>query len=553
MAKGKKSAKKTGRQGLFRQCSWCKKHLIKAGDGIKHEREYFCGQTCLSEWQTRNTIVRKELEGQKSVVQGSGITVVAIGPATIEERPQPVSRVDLVKGLTVAEFLNGRSDAEIEQLALQLGTVRTQRRMQRVYFAALGALSVLLVLFAVLNVRQTRRFNAAVKTKSVQVKTLAQRHATQIDSLKSRTVELDTSQLAVGYPGDRTTQATPFLSVLGTGRDGLELTLVVNNTVAAHKKVRASKFFFHNIRLDTGENLILLKGVDEENKIYEKKLTVYYYRDKQRRRAADFVEGTPVLLGKAIDYEKPQNFVPNDYPRGLNFTRGSETRKWAALTFDGGAHAVEAAYILDTLKNRGVLATFFLAGTFIDKFPALVHRIAAEGHVLGNHTDRHSHLTTLETDGLQNTLPQVTREFLVGQLHAVEQKYKRLGIDIPRLWRAPYGEQNRTINAWAESAGYRHIGWTMGTSWRTNLDTNDWIVHPGDRGYFSPDQVIEKITHFGVGTAYGLNGGIILMHIGTIRQGQKMYTRLGALIDTLRASGYELVTINDMTKDYTWE
>ncbi len=66
-----------------------------------------------------------------------------------------------------------------------------------------------------------------------------------------------------------------------------------------------------------------------------------------------------------------------------------------ALTFDGGSAANGTLHILDTLLSRNVKCTLFLTGDFIKRYPALVKRMIADGHELGNHSMHHPHLTNL--------------------------------------------------------------------------------------------------------------------------------------------------------------
>lgn len=60
-----------------------------------------------------------------------------------------------------------------------------------------------------------------------------------------------------------------------------------------------------------------------------------------------------------------------------------------ALTFDNGPDLVFTPLILDKLRNYGVKATFFLLGENAEEHPEVARRIAAEGHVVGNHTYNH--------------------------------------------------------------------------------------------------------------------------------------------------------------------
>jgi peptidoglycan/xylan/chitin deacetylase (PgdA/CDA1 family) len=224
------------------------------------------------------------------------------------------------------------------------------------------------------------------------------------------------------------------------------------------------------------------------------------------------------------------------------------TRPLFALTFDGGSLANIAGEILDTLASRGVRSTMFVTGEFIRRFPNAVSRIAAEGHELGNHTHRHPHLTTYAENRTQSTRPGVSRQTVISELNGAAQLLAdRTGLRFAPLWRAPYGEYNQEICRWALEAGYIHIGWRQGGSWGRNLDTNDWVPDESWSAYKTPEEVFDKIINIASNPG-GLNGGIVLMHLGTERKvrSQQVHTILGRLIDTLRGMGYEPVTVSDM-------
>src|SRR5262245_58644935 len=62
-----------------------------------------------------------------------------------------------------------------------------------------------------------------------------------------------------------------------------------------------------------------------------------------------------------------------------------------ALTFDDGPSPEFTPAILDTLGELGVRAAFFVIGASAVRAPALLRRMADEGHVIGNHTFDHDH------------------------------------------------------------------------------------------------------------------------------------------------------------------
>lgn len=59
------------------------------------------------------------------------------------------------------------------------------------------------------------------------------------------------------------------------------------------------------------------------------------------------------------------------------------------LTFDDGPEPKVTPWVLDMLDDFGAKASFFLVGENAEQHPALVKRIRAAGHAIGNHTHRH--------------------------------------------------------------------------------------------------------------------------------------------------------------------
>jgi len=69
------------------------------------------------------------------------------------------------------------------------------------------------------------------------------------------------------------------------------------------------------------------------------------------------------------------------------------------FTFDLGYEAGYTAEVLDILAANNIKGVFFLCGNYL-KETALINRMVAEGHEIGNHTDRHKDLPTLSADGI---------------------------------------------------------------------------------------------------------------------------------------------------------
>lgn len=72
--------------------------------------------------------------------------------------------------------------------------------------------------------------------------------------------------------------------------------------------------------------------------------------------------------------------------------------KYVALTFDDGPRAETTERLLRGLRERGASATFFLVGEQAAALPALVERMHAEGHQVGNHTWSHARLEHMDDE-----------------------------------------------------------------------------------------------------------------------------------------------------------
>ena len=101
-----------------------------------------------------------------------------------------------------------------------------------------------------------------------------------------------------------------------------------------------------------------------------------------------------------------------------------------ALTFDDGPNA-HTEEVLDVLKKLHVKATFFIVGKMAHRHPQTLARIAAEGHLLANHSATHQLLTSRYDEN-----PQA----LLDQLRDVDEQIEPLMKRGDKLYfRAPYG------------------------------------------------------------------------------------------------------------------
>ncbi len=211
------------------------------------------------------------------------------------------------------------------------------------------------------------------------------------------------------------------------------------------------------------------------------------------------------------------------------------------LSFDAGSSDRGANEILDALRNRSIRTTVFLTGEFISRYPAVARRVAEDGHEVGNHTFTHPHLTLFASGGGQKLRPGVTEDFLREELRRTAEAYeKTTGRKMAPIWRAPFGEENAEIRAWAASAGYAHVSWTHGTG--ESLDSLDWVSDEASPRYRSSRRVIDRLL------AAARPGGIILMHLGSERKGDPVGREVPRLLDGLAAEGYRFATATEFLR-----
>ena len=188
------------------------------------------------------------------------------------------------------------------------------------------------------------------------------------------------------------------------------------------------------------------------------------------------------------------------------------TGKLIALTFDDGPGPY-TAQLLDAMKERGVHATFFLIGKNVDKYPAVVKRMEAEGHTVGNHTQNHKNLTKLSATQVRT------------EIDTCSAKIEKVIGHKPTVLRCPGGNCNSTVTAYAKSLGMPVFYWSV--------DTRDWESR----------NVNSILTTAFQKNKYGIQeNAIVLMH--------DIYkTSLTAAIemmDKLQAQGYTMVTVPDL-------
>jgi peptidoglycan/xylan/chitin deacetylase (PgdA/CDA1 family) len=115
-------------------------------------------------------------------------------------------------------------------------------------------------------------------------------------------------------------------------------------------------------------------------------------------------------------------------PGQIYLVRGPVAGARVCLTFDDGPHPEHTPRLLDVLREHDVPATFFVIGREAERYPDLVRWIAAEGHLIGQHTFSHAEPGQTSTADLMEDMRRAD-EALAGILGWA-----------PKLFRPPKGK-----------------------------------------------------------------------------------------------------------------
>lgn len=221
--------------------------------------------------------------------------------------------------------------------------------------------------------------------------------------------------------------------------------------------------------------------------------------------------------------------------------RGDTTQKKLALVFTGDEYADGSDYIIKTLQQQKVKASFFFTGRFYRNaaFKPLIQQLVQQGHYLGPHSDAH----LLYCDWNKRDSLLVTKEQFINDLQQNYLAMQLFGIQKEQAswFLPPYEWYNDSIAGWTGEQGCRLINFTPGTGSHA-----DYTI-PGIKNYRSSALILNSIIEYEKKAPAGLNGFILLLHIGTNpARTDKFYHQLPALVQTLRRKGYMFITINEL-------
>lgn len=216
--------------------------------------------------------------------------------------------------------------------------------------------------------------------------------------------------------------------------------------------------------------------------------------------------------------------------------RGTHT---IALTFDDGPNA-NTAGVLDVLKAQNVKATFFIVGKMARRYPDILARIAAEGHLLANHSATHALLGKKYVRDPYKLIAQIREvDNYIRPLMPANAKF---------YFRAPYGawrpQHAAVLNA--DPVLKQYVGpvyWDIGGD--IALSSDGYILSSADWDCWHRHWAADKCAKGYMREIRRRNGGVVLMHCIHHQSPELVAEVIPALIE----EGYKFVRL-DQVPDY---
>jgi cellulose synthase/poly-beta-1,6-N-acetylglucosamine synthase-like glycosyltransferase/spore germination protein YaaH/peptidoglycan/xylan/chitin deacetylase (PgdA/CDA1 family) len=212
------------------------------------------------------------------------------------------------------------------------------------------------------------------------------------------------------------------------------------------------------------------------------------------------------------------------YPLSYDIDQIGAAKNKIALSFDDGPDPQWTPKILDVLKEKNVIGTFFVIGNEANRDPGILKREYAEGHVIGNHTFTHPRFD------------EISRTQIKWELNLTQRLFEStLGIK-SMLFRPPYGIDHQPEYAeevaqlpLPQEMGYLIVG--------QRIDPNDWRQRNGKQ--IPAQEIVDNVLR------QASKGNIVLFHDGGGDRSETV-TALPQVIDTLRAKGYQIVSVPEL-------
>lgn len=195
------------------------------------------------------------------------------------------------------------------------------------------------------------------------------------------------------------------------------------------------------------------------------------------------------------------------------------------------------------MKQNNTKASFFFTGRFYRNpaFHKIIQQLKSNGNYLGAHSDDH----LLYCDWTKRDSLLVTRQQFKLDLQKNYHELEKFGVtkSSAHFFLPPYEWYNDSIAVWTNEMDLQLINYTPGT-----LSHADYTT-PQDKNYRNSDNILQSIINYEQTHTRGLNGFILLMHIGTdAKRTDRFYFYLPQLMKWLKMKNYKPVRIDELLK-----
>ncbi len=211
------------------------------------------------------------------------------------------------------------------------------------------------------------------------------------------------------------------------------------------------------------------------------------------------------------------------------------------LIFSAHEFGEGGSVIANSLRKSGTKGSFFFTGDFYrnKQNSKLIKQLLADGHYLAAHSDHH----LLYADWNKRDSTLVSRTGFEKDLQSNYKEMLAFGIKSRHasFFLPPYEWYNSEVVNWAGQMGLTTINYTPGI--RSNVD----YTTPDMANYRSSVQIMNDLKLFEATDPNGLNGAIILIHLGTSPQRtDKFYNHLDELQGFLKNKGYQFCKLEEI-------
>lgn len=218
-----------------------------------------------------------------------------------------------------------------------------------------------------------------------------------------------------------------------------------------------------------------------------------------------------LILAAAVFFCKKEAMPVSNTEREIPIycVQKAEDDKVVAISFDAAWGNEDTETLIKILDEYDVKTTFFVVGSWVDKYPDSVKQLSDAGHEVMNHSNSHPHMTAL------------SKEEILLEVEKCDDKIEKITNKRPTLFRAPYGDYNNEVILALRESNHHTIQWDVDSLDWKNLSANEIC-----------ERVISRVKP----------GSIVLFH----NAAKNTPEALPKILKCLKEDGYKIVPVSEL-------